>query len=342
LKIRASFPASCFVLAVCVLGGALACPAQIQPSQSSSSGTAKPNPLPAAPPPASSPASAPAGAAAAPAPAVTPEQEKLLKSSESFIRNLFAWGPEFKIKLGPLAPSDAPDFYLLPLQVTLNGQTDAGVFYVSKDGKTFIRGDMYDTSADPFADNRSKIHLDNNPSMGPADAKVVVVEFSDFECPHCRELYRILKTIEPQYPQVRIVFKDFPIAQIHPWAETAALAARCAYMQKPDAFWLMYSNIFDDQDVISTENVWEKLNGYAAAAGLDVAAFKTCQSSPEAMKAVEANMTEGHLVSVVSTPTVFVNGRPLVGGDPGSLRQFIDYELRAKGVTPPPPPAASK
>ncbi len=96
-----------------------------------------------------SPAQTPPPATAPP----SPEQAQLLKNTEAFIRTLFAWGPDFAVKLGPLSPSPSPDFYLVPLTVTIHDQTDTGSVFVSKDGKTFLRGEMYDTSLNPFADN---------------------------------------------------------------------------------------------------------------------------------------------------------------------------------------------
>ncbi len=254
-------------------------------------------------------------------------ESQLLKSTEAFLRNLFAWGPEFKVTLGPLAPAPGPDFYTVPVKVTVGGQTDSGTVYVSKDGKTFFRGDMYNIAADPFAENRAKLRPGGDPSKGPADARVTVVEFSDFECPHCRELFEIMQSVEPEFPQVRFVFEDFPLIQIHPWAETAAIGARCAYMQSPAAFAKMQGSIFENQDVISTENVWDKLLGYAAQAGLDADAFKTCMSSPDAKKAVDADHAKGVAVGVNSTPTVYVNGRPIVGGDKATIERFIKFEL---------------
>ncbi len=185
--------------------------------------------------------SSPATTAAAPAPtaAPTPEQAQILKSTEAFVRNLFAWGPDFVVKLGPLAPSPSANFYTVPLSVTVSGQTDTGTVFVSKDGKTFLRGEMFDMAVDPFAANRKKLTVEGNPTLGPANAKITVVEFSDFQCPHCRELYETLKTVIPEHPDVRFVFKDYPLTQIHPWAETAAIGARCAYLQTPDAYFKM-------------------------------------------------------------------------------------------------------
>jgi protein-disulfide isomerase len=276
----------------------------------------------------SKPATDPAPAAVS----TSPEDAALLKSTEAFVRKLFAWGPDIKVKLGPLTQSTAADFYLVPVEVTLNDQKENGEVYVSKDGKTLLRGEIFDMHADPFADNIGKIHLDGSPSKGPADASVTVVEFADFECPHCRELYEALPAIEAKYPQVRFVYKNFPLTQIHPWAETAAIGARCAYEQSPDAFWKVHDAIFENQDVISPENVWDKLVSFASQAGLNGDTFKACLSSSDAQKAVDAEHAEGVAAGVSSTPTAFVNGRPLAGGDPATLQQYIDFELAAQGA----------
>jgi len=115
---------------------------------------------------------------------VSPEQARLKKSTEAFVRQLFGWGPNIKVTLGEFGPSAAGDFYTVPIEVTVGDQKETGEVYVSKDGKTLLRGDIYDMSADPFAANRAKIHVDGSPSKGPAGASVTVVEFADFECPH--------------------------------------------------------------------------------------------------------------------------------------------------------------
>jgi protein-disulfide isomerase len=268
------------------------------------------------------------------APSSSPEQAQLLKNAEAFVRNLFAWGPDFAVKLGPLAPSPSPDFYQVSLTVTVHDQTDTGIVFVSKDGKTFLRGEMFDTSANPYADNLKKLRLEGDPSTGPANAKVTVVEFSDFECPHCRELHETLKTVIPEHPEVRFIFKDYPLIQIHPWAETAAIGARCAYIQNPDAFAKVSDQIFSNQEIISAENVWAKLNDFAAQAGLDRDTFKSCLSSKEAKDAVDNDRREGESLSVSSTPTLFVNGRPIAGGDKSTLTQYLTFE--SKSHQPPP------
>lgn len=268
-------------------------------------------------------------AAATPVASTSPEQAKLLKSTEAFVRVLFGWGPDVKVSLGPLAPSKSPEYYTVPVSVILDGHKEAGEVYVGKDGKTLLRGEIFDMATDPFAANRAKIHVDGSPTKGPADASVTLVEFSDFECPHCRALWEAMKAVEARYPQIRIVYKDFPLTNIHPWAQTAALGGRCAFEQSPAAFWKVEDSIFDNQDVLSPENVWDKLVEFATSAGLNADAFKACLASPEAAKAVDTSHSEGVALGVDSTPTVYINGRPVVGGDENALVQYINFELAA-------------
>jgi protein-disulfide isomerase len=227
------------------------------------------------------------------------------------------------------------------LKVTFSGQSDNGVVFVSKDGKTFVRGEMFSTSKDPFAENRAKLKPDSDPSKGPADARATMYVFSDFQCPHCRQFYLAMKSIEPKYSSLRIIYKDFPIVSVHPWALTAAVGARCAYMQKPAAFWTLHDMIFEDQDVISSENVWEKIVDFAGRAGLDKEAFRACLSAIDPQKQIETDVMEGQTLNINSTPTVFINGRPIPGGDAGSVQQYLDYELgiQAAGSATRPAPA---
>lgn len=259
-----------------------------------------------------------------------PDQAQILKSSEAFVRNLFTWGPEYKVKIGPLTPSPSQDFYTVSLEVTINGQSDTGTVYISKDGKTFLRGEMFDMSADPFAEYRSKLKPEGAPSQGPANAKVSLYVFSDFECPHCQLLHNMLKEIVPKYPQVHFVYKDFPINQIHPWAETAAIGARCAYQQSPAAYWKVSDSIFASQDLISASNVWDKLLEFATAARLDTDAFKACVASPEAKQAIDENHQQGESLGVTGTPAVYVNGRSVANVTIETIEQFLNFEQAAQ------------
>ena len=249
------------------------------------------------------------------------------KRVENYLRDLYAWDSSFDLKVQ--APVDSPVRGLLqvPVAIIYKGRTENATLYVSQDGRFLLRGELNDMSVDPFADARPHLHIEGNPSIGPADASVVVVAFSDFQCPHCRLLYQTLKAIEPSYPQVRFVFKDFPLQDIHPWAMTAAIAGRCAYLQNPQAFWKVHDAIFDNQDAIQPGNAWDKMLEFGSQAGLDSTAFRTCMSSPAAKQAVQSNIADGTALHINSTPTVYINGRPLLTGERELLEQYIKYEL---------------
>jgi protein-disulfide isomerase len=265
----------------------------------------------------------PANAAAS---AVAPSPTQ--KSIEAYLRHLYAFGPDVLLVVGTPKETAVEGLLETTIDLTVGGNKEAVKFYVSKDGKYLFRGEMSDLTKDPLAENRAQIQMKDAPSLGEPTAAVTLVEYSDFECPMCRSLHDVLRGLLPNYAgKVRVVFKDFPLDQLHPWARTAAIAGRCAYQQNPQAFWKMYDFIYDNQEIISAANAWTKMLDYAGQSGLDGDTFKGCMASPEAGEAVNASQANGKLLEVSSTPTVFVNGRRLVGADPHLLEQYINYEL---------------
>jgi len=263
------------------------------------------------------------------------ESGAIAKRVEEFLRNEYAWGPDYELKVGTFTPAPAGELYQVSVQVTAQGGSDSAIIYVSKDGRYMFRGDLQDLNQDPLAETRSQLHLENYASKGPADAKVVVVEFADFECPVCRELDVLLRATLPQYPQVRLVFKDFPLETIHPWAMTAAIAGRCALQQSPDAFWKLHDAIYDNQDVISPENAYSKIADLAQQSGVNADAYKTCMADPKTPEAVHASMEEGRSLQVSATPTSFVDGRRMVGPDAALLKQYIEFDQNLHHPAPP-------
>jgi protein-disulfide isomerase len=249
------------------------------------------------------------------------------KSIEAFLRSYYALGPEIKITVA--APTEVGSSGILeyPIEVKTPESTEKIKMYMTKDGRYLIRGEINDLTTDPLADTVKKIQTANSPVLGNPNAPITLVEYSDFECPVCRNLHDSLRGLLPNYPQVKVIFKDYPLDTIHPWARTAALAGRCAFQQDPKAFWKMYDSIYDNQDVISASNVYDKVMDFASKAGLNPEVFKACMSAPEATQAIDASIANGNLLEVRSTPTVFVNGRRIVGADPRTVQQYLDYEV---------------
>jgi protein-disulfide isomerase len=259
-------------------------------------------------------------------------QEELKRKVETYLRNMFAFGPETKLEVSGLKESGVPGVLEADIAVTIEGNKEDAKMWVSKDGKFLFRGELNDMSKDLLAEHRAKLDLKDQPVTGNPNGTITVVEFADFECPVCRNLHEALRGLLPQYPQVKLIFKDFPLEQIHPWARTGALAGRCAYQQDPKAFWRMYDLLYDNQDLITAENAWDKVIDYAGRIGLNADGFKACMTGPDAAAAVNASISNGKLLEVSSTPTLFVNGRRIVGADPHQLEQFIQYELKQSGA----------
>jgi protein-disulfide isomerase len=273
--------------------------------------------------PAQAPGSAPTAKSSAPSAVATPLQ----KNVEAYLRHLYAFGPNVQLTISTPKESEVPGLLETTVDLKDGENSQSAKLYVSKDGKYLVRGEVSDLTKDPLAETRALLQIKDAPSLGDPNAPVTLVEFSDFECPVCRSLHDVLRGMLPNYPQVRVVFKDFPIESLHPWARTAALAGHCAYEQDPKAFWKMYDAIYDQQELISAANAWTKMTDFAEQAGLNAEAFRTCMASPEAGAALEASKANGQQLEVNSTPTVFVNGRRLVGADPHLLEQYIQYEL---------------
>ena len=238
--------------------------------------------------------------------------------------------PGLTFKVSGLQDSEVPGWRKGNLEVSLGQQSQNVAFYVSRDGRYLFRGDAIDLTVDPLKQVMSKISLADQPSRGPADAKVTIVEYSDFQCPFCSRVYTTLENdVLKQYgDKVRFVFKNFPLTSIHNWAEDGAMASECAFRQGNDAFWKMYDGLFTKQSEITKDNLREKSSDIAKGAGMDVAKFQECFDGKQTADAVKADTSEATALGVNSTPTFFVNGRRLAGAQTAeSFKQTIDREL---------------
>ena len=163
-------------------------------------------------------------------------------------------------------------------------------------------------------------------AKGPKDAPVTIVEFSDFHCPFCRNVVATVKEVLKQYEgRVKWVYRDFPIASLHPQAPRAAEAARCAGEQ--GKFWEYHDLLFDSQ----TQTTTADFKGFAEQLKLDPKSFGQCLDSAKHQAAVEADIQDGARLGVTGTPTFFINGRMLVGAQPmENFKKIIEAELRQK------------
>lgn len=273
----------------------------------------------------SAPTSAPPPATS---PVPTAKAEDVAKRIEEYFTKSVT--PGIVLKAGGIAASEVPGWNKGTLDVDAGGNKQSIPFLVSPDGRYFISGEITDLTVDPLQANMRKIDLEGRPFRGPADAKVTIVEFSDFQCPFCSRGYQILEEqVMPEYEgKVRLFFKHLPLKSIHPWAEGAALASECAAVQSTDGFWKMYHALFKNQRELNQDNLKAKVTELAKAAGLDEAKFSECYEHKTALPRIEKDLAEAAAVGASSTPTFFINGRRLEGAQPlENFKAIIDEEL---------------
>ena len=180
----------------------------------------------------------------------------------------------------------------------------------------------------------AELNVDHQPSFGPADAPVTIVEFGDLECPSCRAEAPLLRELIPQlYPnKVRIVFKDYPLESIHPWARAAAIAGRCVFRQDARAFWKFYDWDYENQDDITVENLKSKVLGWAGGNGIRSAQLESCMDGKATDAEIAENISEGKAAGVRGTPTLFVNGVKSASSQLPGLQQMIERELAKRSA----------
>ena len=241
--------------------------------------------------------------------------------------------PGLAFEVTKLDDSELPGWRKGTLKVSQGQQSQDVPFQVTRDGRYFYRGDVVDLTMDPVQEVVKKLKLDGAPSRGPAGARVTIVEYADFQCPFCGRAYQTVENqvLKEYGDKVRFVFKNFPLTAIHPWAEDAAIATRCAYQQDHDKFWPVYRGLFAKQGEITRDNFQATVTALATESGLDTAQLGTCLDDKATLDAVKADQAEATSLGVNSTPTFFINGRRLTGAQTyDSFKQMIEQELGGK------------
>lgn len=169
-----------------------------------------------------------------------------------------------------------------------------------------------------------EVTVGDAPFKGKADAKVTIVEFSDFQCPFCSKGAQVLTELEKKYGnKIKIAFKNYPLP-FHAQAKTAAAAALCANDQGSKYFWKMHDAMFADQTKLDVEN----LKATAKKIGLKETEFKNCLESDKFKTKIESDLNEGQALGLKSTPTFYVNGKLITGAQPIEVfSEVIDEEL---------------
>jgi protein-disulfide isomerase len=211
-------------------------------------------------------------------------------------------------------------------------------FFALADGKHIIAGDdIIPFGAKPFADARAALQQRaDGPYRGTAFKDLELVEFADFQCPHCKEAQANMDKLAADFPKARIVFQNYPLARIHPAAVEAASYSLCVAKQGgSNAFFTFASAVFEGQDGLNTsDGAALTLNSAVAKAGLDPVKIKACAATPETAAAVAASVKLAEDLNVNQTPVLFINGRqvPVAGTPYETIKQIVAYQMKLDGI----------
>ena len=250
---------------------------------------------------------------------------------EAYVRHLYVLKPEIKVQVADPKPSQVEGFVEVVVHASLGDASQDLPFLVSKDGSKILQAIVYDTNSNPFKPDLDKLKTEFQPSLGTPGAPVVLVTFSDFECPICKtEATMLRQNLLTAYPtQVRLYAKDFPLDAIHQWARPAAIAGRCVFRQNAGSFWSYSDWIFAHQADITAANLKDKVMEWTKGEkDIDVLQLGRCMDTKATEAEVDKNVAEGHALEIGATPTLFVNGRRIAQViDWTNLRAIIDYEI---------------
>lgn len=278
---------------------------------------------------------------------------ELARVVERQVRASYTLPADVKVSVGLPHTSDVPTYDAMTVRLEGGSKSQDYEFLISNDRKTLMRVSRMDLTKDPYAEVMKKIDTTGRPTRGNKDAKVVVVNYDDFECPFCSRMHQTLfpQILKEYGDRVLFIYKDYPLEEIHPWAVRAAVDANCLAGQNNDAYWDFADYIHSNQQEINKDKAKGQggihitpeqaatLDKLATLQGqkhnLDDAKLQACLKAQDD-KAVRASMKEGDKVGVNATPTLFVNGEKVDGALPlEEVRAMFDSALKEKGVAPP-------
>jgi protein-disulfide isomerase len=218
-------------------------------------------------------------------------------------------------------------------------KSSAFQFFVLPDGKHIIaQNDIYPFGANPYAANRAMVQEQaDGPYRGSASKDLELVEFADFQCPHCKEAQANMDKLVADFPKARIVFQNYPLERIHPQAKLAAEYAVCVTKLGGSlAFFQFADAAFEGQDGLSTaDGATLTLNSAATKAGLDPAKVSSCAALPATSEAVEKSVKLAEDLNVTSTPMLLINGRqmPVGGVSYDALKKVVEWQEKLDGLS---------
>lgn len=280
-----------------------------------------------------------------PFPAVNPKfftaSTPTVDTVNSFLKSLWGYDPNRLWRVAAIQSTQAPGVSKVVVFVadkSTNGKVASTSFFVTPDGKHAIAdsANVISFGPTPFADTRKLLQeRADGAYRGSASKDLMLVEFADLQCPHCKEAVPTMDRLAQDFPNARIVFQNFPLVDIHPYAFKAAAYGYCVTKQKNESFFAYASSVFDNQASLTPEMGDKTLKDAVTKAGLDPAAIDACAATEEAKRAVEASIKLAQDAAVEQTPMLSVNGHllPLNGVPYETLKAVISFQAVQDGVS---------
>jgi len=248
----------------------------------------------------------------------------------NFLQQTFGYDSTLTWRILEIKPSEVAGMAAVQVLIQGGGGAQNAKLYISPDGKYAFPGEPMPFGDKPFAETQAILKKGiNGPSKGPANAPVTIVEFSDLQCPHCKDAAPILDKLMAEEPNARFVFQNYPLPS-HNWAKKAASYADCVGRASNDAVWTFIQKTFDAQAQITEANADEKMTAIANESGVKGADIAACAAKPETATRIEQSLTLGKEVGVSGTPTVYINGRKIgnLGMPQETLKQIVDFSAK--------------
>ena len=278
----------------------------------------------------------------------TPLDKTTARKVEVLARQKLHVPVDYVVTVGGRTPSEIPGFDTVRITFSLPSHPEHDQtlsFLLSKDGNTLGRLSEWNISTDPV----NIIPFANRPLRGNPDAKVVIVNYDDLECPYCAKMHSELfpDTLDHYKGLIKIVYRDLPLEELHPWAMHASVDANCLAAQSAPAYWSYVDYLHlhgadvsgPDRDLAKAKVTLDKLaTDQGARNGLNAATLSACLAKQDET-AIRAEMKQADALGIAQTPTLFINGEEMEGAlDTETLWTVIDRALVSEGITPPPVP----
>jgi len=284
--------------------------------------------------------------------AQTPTPADLNRRIEKQIRMTFHIPAQVPINIGPRKPSEFSGYDTITVNFGASDKSKPYDFLLSKDDKTLVQLTKMDLSVDPGAEIMKKIDTTGRPFRGAKDAKVTVVVYDDFQCPFCSRMHQeLFQDVMKDYgDRVKVIYKDFPLFEIHPWAGRAAVNAGCLAQQSGGAFWDFADTVhYNPRQIMGDKRPLDgqiaELDRVTLDLGrkheVDMTKLEQCVKAQN-QTALQASVKEATELGVEGTPALFINGVRLDGAVPEpELRAALDQALRDAGEKVPEAKSAS-